>query len=251
MKSRLYPLYTKLKSLVIKVVLLIVAVFGTVNLSAQDRIELGGTLGVAYYFGDLNPSMQFLNSHLAVGGIGRYVFNDRLAFKGMAMYTNISGSYDGSNGRFVESTPDANYSFSRSIGDFSGQFEFNFLSYDHKFIASSTFTPYLSAGLGTIFYNRIEGDVGNNASKPVFILSLPFGVGAKYKINKWVRIGAEWSFRKTFVDDLDYVGDGGVDPSDPYGYGNTMTHNNDWISFANVYVTISMLKRKTRCNGGY
>jgi len=50
---------------------------------------------------------------------------------------------------------------------------------------------------------------------------------------------------------LDYMGEGSVDPSDPYGFGeSTFTHNNDWISFAGVYVTISMLKRKTKCNDG-
>ncbi len=217
---------------------------------AQDRLELGAFLGTSYYIGDLSTGVPFSNSHLAFGGIGRYVFTDRIALKGMALVGNISGDYQGQDLKYLEAH-EGNYSFNRSIGDISAQMEFNFRSYDHKFISTTTFTPYISVGLATTIYNRIDTDVENSAGNTSFILSLPFGIGAKYKINKYVRVGAEWTFRKTFVDDLDYVGPGSINPSDPYGFGeSTFTHNNDWISFAGVYVTISMLKRKTKCNDG-
>lgn len=217
---------------------------------AQDRLEIGGFVGASYYMGDLNPMTPFANPHLTVGGIGRYVFTDRLALKGMALFGTISGDYKSGDLKYLEANA-ADYSFNRKVGDISAQMEFNFRSYDHKFISSTTFTPYISVGLATTIYNRIDTESENSAGKPSFILSLPFGVGAKYKINKYVRVGAEWTFRKTFVDDLDYVGEGSINPSDPYGFGeSTFTHNNDWISFAGVYVTISMLKRKTKCNDG-
>jgi len=221
------------------------------GLNAQDRLELGAFAGTSYYMGDLNAIGQFVNPHLAVGGIGRYVFTDRIALKGMALFGRISGDYKGQSLKYLESS-DANYEFNRSIGDISAQMEFNFRSYDHQFISTTTFTPYISLGLATTIYNRIDTESENSAGKPSFILSLPFGIGVKYKINKYVRVGAEWTFRKTFVDDLDYVGPGSINPSDPYGFGeSTFTHNNDWISFAGVYVTISMLKRKTKCNDGF
>ncbi len=217
---------------------------------AQDRLELGGFIGTSYYFGDLSKGIPFANSHLAIGGIGRYVFTDRIALKGMALFGNISGDYHGQDLRYPE-TSDANYAFKRSIGDISAQVEFNFMSYDHKYITTTNFTPYISVGLATTIYNRIDTDVENSAGKPSFILSLPFGVGAKYKLNKYIRVGAEWTFRKTFVDDLDYMGPGSINPNDPYGFGeSTFTHNNDWVSFAGVYVTMSLLKRKTKCNDG-
>lgn len=229
---------------------LIVLLTGVSQLQAQDRLELGAFLGTSYYFGDLSNGVPFTNSHLALGGIGRYVFTDRIALKGMALVGNISGDYHGQDLKYLEET-DNNYSFNRRIGDVSAQIEFNFMSYDHKFISTTTFTPYISVGVATTIYNRIDTDIENSEANTSFILSLPFGIGAKYKINKYVRVGAEWTFRKTFVDDLDYIGDGSINPSDPYGFGeSTFTHNNDWISFAGVYVTISMLKRKTRCNDG-
>lgn len=229
---------------------LLFAVVISNSTQAQDRLELGGFVGASYYFGDLAKGVPFANAHPAVGGIARYVFTDRIALKGMALMGNISGSYHGQDLKYLESSTE-DYSFSRNIGDISAQVEFNFRSYDHKFISTTTFTPYLSIGLATTIYSRIDTESENSAGKPSFILSLPFGIGAKYKINKYIRVGAEWTFRKTFVDDLDYVGDGSIDPSDPYGFGeSTFTHNNDWISFAGVYVTISMLKRKTKCNDG-
>ncbi len=227
------------------------------KLYAQDRIELGGFLGTSYYFGDLNPSKQFYKPHLAIGGIGRYAYSDRIAFKGSLILGNISGDYTDENLNYKDLRPDdqqigrPEYDFSRTIADASVQAEFNFLSYDHKYLSNTNFTPYISVGLGTMIYSRVDGDDENLTSKPTFILSLPFGAGIKYKVNKWVRVGAEWSFRKTFVDDLDYDGPGEIDPSNPYGGESTWTHNNDWVSFAGVYITVSMFRRKSTCNGGY
>ncbi len=231
--------------------MLVMSFFLKSNLAeAQDRLELGAFVGTSYYSGDLSTGLPFNNSHLSAGAIGRYVFTDRIALKGMAMFGSISGDYQGQDLNYLEQS-DANYAFQRNIGDLSAQVEFNFRSYDHKFISSTTFTPYISVGLATTIYNRIDADDENSAGKPSFILSLPFGIGANYKINKYIRVGAEWTFRKTFVDDLDYMGEGSINPSDPYEFGeSTFTHNNDWISFAGVYVTISMLKRKTKCNDG-
>nr|WP_321407703.1 DUF6089 family protein [uncultured Carboxylicivirga sp.] len=237
--------------------LMAVFFFGTHNIHAQDRLELGGFIGTSYYFGDLNPSRQFYKLQPALGGIGRYAYSDRLAFKASATIGRISGDYSDESLNFKDLRPSdqqvgrPTYEFNNTIGDLTVQAEFNFLSYDHKYIANTGFTPYLSVGLGTMIYSRKEGDAENLTTKPTFILSLPFGVGVKYKVNKWVRLGAEWSFRKTFADDLDYEGPGEIDPSDPYGAGTTWTHNNDWVSFAGVYVTISMLRRKSSCNGGY
>ena len=232
-------------------VFFLLAIINIGTTDAQDRLELGGFVGTSYYMGDFNPSTPFLEPHFAFGGLARYAFTDRIALKGMALYGDISGSYNGQKVNYIEDFTYGDAAFSRSVGDVTAMVEFNFRSYDHKFISSSTFTPYIAAGLGTTFYNRIDPTDGNTEAKPSFILSLPFGIGAKYKINKWIRVGAEWTLRKTFVDNLDYVGEERVDPSDPYGFDkSTFTHNNDWISYAGVYVTISMLKRKTRCNDG-
>ncbi len=222
--------------------LLFFLVLSEKTVNAQDRLEAGPLVGASYYFGDLNPSTPFVDNHLAIGGLVRYVFNDRLAVRGTAIYAGLSGSYDSANG-ILPGVPER-YSFNRSIGDIAVMGEINMFSYDHKYIPTTVFSPYLTFGVGTLLYKRAE----EQGHKSVFVLSLPFGAGVKYKMNKWVKIGAEWSFRKLFADDIE----GNMVPDDVSAiYGNAKTHNNDWYSIVNVYVTFSFIKRSSKCIGGY
>lgn len=233
-------------------ILLGILLMGCCRVEAQNRFEIGAFVGGGYYYGDLNPSTPFKNAHPAFGGLVRYNMTDRIAFKGSAILTDLSGEYPSKGVLFPNSTG-VGYSFSRTIADVSAQMELNFMSYDHPFISNTRFTPYLCFGLATTIYKRYGDEMQNEENKTVFVLSLPFGVGAKYKLNNWIRIGAEWTFRKTFVDDLDYVGGSGIiNPDDPYGFDEkALTHNNDWYSFTGITVAFSFSRRKTACNGGY
>ncbi|MFT3740515.1 MAG: DUF6089 family protein [Breznakibacter sp.] len=233
-------------------VLIVLSACLSANVFAQDRLELGGFLGTSYYMGDLNPATPFKNSHLALGGFARYALSDRWALKGTGTIGGLSGSYP-QNGLLFAVGPDDTYSFNRKFGDVALMSEFNFLSYDHRFLSNTVFTTYITVGLASIVYKRKENRGGNESRPTVFVLSLPFGFGVKYKITEWMRIGAEWTMRKTFVDDLDDAGaTTSVDPTDPYGFGTKeISHNNDWYSFAGVTVSFNMLKRRSSCNGGY
>ncbi len=226
------------------------------NVSAQRKLEGGPFLGVAYYNGDLNPQRQFYNVNPAFGGLLRMVFNDRLAAKGTVTLSELNGSYPQKDILYPTTDPDSSgrYSFRRSIGDLSAQIEFNFFSFDHEFKPKqTTFTPYLSTGIATTLYRKykVEED-GTSSHKSHFILSLPVGIGVKWKPVDWMRVGAEWTFRKTFADDLDRVSGGAINPADPYGFNESSSlHNNDWYSFAGVYATFTLFKQRTRCNAGY
>ncbi len=239
----------------------------TASAHAQDKLEFGLFGGVSYYMGDLNPKRQFSNSRPAFGGIARYAFNDRLAAKVTVTAAGIAGEYPAYDDLYVNwegvqstttdadgnviTTTDNEYSFDRTIVDITLMGEFNFRSYDHMFREKeSRFTPYLTLGIGATGYKRYDD---NKDEKTVFVLSLPFGLGAKYKVNKWLRLGCEWRFHKTFVDDLDFVGkeDGKIDPSDPYGFDSSSAiNNNDWYSIIGIYATFSMWPRKLTCNDG-
>ncbi len=234
-----------------KILVLILLIYSTGYIHAQDKLEIGVMLGTSYYLGDLNPQKQFYKPSLSYGGIARYVLSDRFALKGTASIVRIKGDYPDNGVLFPEG--DVNYSFNRGMADGTMQVEFNFISYDHPYISTTNYTPYISFGLGTTIYKRFSTESENNSEQTVFILSLPIGVGFKYKINKWIRVGAEWNFRKTFVDDLDYVGNNlTINADDPYGFNTGWKiHNNDWYSFAGVMVTFNMFKRKTECNSGY
>jgi len=236
----------------LKIAYVFVGLFVAITFSkAQDKFEVGGYIGTSYYMGDLNPQKQFYQPALSFGGIARYVLNDRYAVKGTLGIAGLKGSYPDNGVLFPEG--EVPYSFERKVADGTVQMEFNFKSYDHPFVRTTNFTPYISLGLGTSVYKRFSTETGNNSQQTVFILSLPFGIGAKYKINRWIRVGAEWSFRKTFVDDLDVVGSNlPVNTADPYGFGNEgKVHNNDIYSVASVHLTFSLFRRKAQCNSGF
>lgn len=164
---------------------------------AQNRFEIGVFGGAGSYYGDLNPSTPFKNSHPALGGLVRYNMTDRIAFKGSAILTELSGEYPSEGVLFPNATNVA-YAFSRTIVDLSAQMELNFMSYDHPFVTNTRFTPYLTYGVATTIYKRYGDEMQNEENKTVFVLSLPFGVGAKYKLNSWIRVGAEWLVSKDF-----------------------------------------------------
>jgi opacity protein-like surface antigen len=212
------------------------------NVTGQSRLEVGPMAGGSYYFGDLNPGVPFKEPHLAFGGLARYAFTDRIALRGSVIYAGLSGTYDKTEG-VLPGVRD-NYFFDRHVGDVAVMGEINLFSYDHKYIANTKFTPYLAAGLGGVLYKRVSG----GDEKSVFVLSLPFGVGVKYKINKWLRVGAEWSFRKLFIDDIE----GNMYPeSDAPFYGTSKLNNNDWFSVVDVYVTFGLFRRRGSCQSGY
>lgn len=225
-----------------------VAMLCSVTTKAQDKLELGLFLGGAYYIGDLNPSQHFLNTRPAIGLITRYAFTDRLAVKLNAIGAGIAGSYPKQGDVYVGT---GNYSFDKIIVDIGLTGEFNFMSYDHMFFKQqSRFTPYLTLGLAATGYESYKD---NSNGKQRIVLSLPFGIGVKYKVNQWLRLGLEWTMRKTFCDDIDLVDktDVSIDPSDPYRFNeNVLTHNNDWYSLIGATITLSMWPRKLQCNDG-
>jgi hypothetical protein len=221
-------------------------------INAQTQLEGGPFIGVSWYNGDLNHQRQFYNIHPAYGGIIRYIVNDRIAFRGALTMATISGSYPEKN-IYLPETNENPYQFKRNVGDASVLLEINFFSFDNPKNKESIFTPYVALGLASTFYNRFTEEEGNYSEKPTFVLSLPFGAGVKWKVNDRIRMGADWTFRKTFVDDLDFVGrEYPVNPSDPFGFGPPKgIHNNDWYSVVGIYVTFSLLTRQEKCHAGF
>lgn len=232
----------------------LIFLFGLNLTSAESQalLEAGPMLGFSWYNGDLNPQRQFYRIHPAGGVIVRYSVNDRIAFRGGFLLAGISGAYPVGN-EVLKQQVEATYRFNRTLGDATAMMEFNFFSFDHPFKSESTFTPYFTFGLGSIFYKRYSQADGNHTEKSLFVLSLPFGGGVKWKLKNGLKLGLEWTFRKSFIDDLDLVGTQlPVDPSDPYGFDQTVvTHNNDWVSVVGVSATFSLINRRSRCNAGF
>ena len=222
------------------------------GIKSQTKLTAGPVAGVGWYNGDLNNSRQFYQMHPAFGLLFRYAIKDRIAFRAQASIMELSGDYQYQDYYFPNSAG-SSYHFERSIGDVVGLMEINMFSFDHPFSNDASFTPFLTFGLGTTIYKRYEEENGKGTEKPTFVLSLPFGAGVKWKVNPWVQVGADWIFRRTFVDDLDVMGfNNSIDPADPYHYNiSSSIHNNDWYSMVGVYVTFRVFSTGDKCFDGF
>jgi Outer membrane protein beta-barrel domain len=187
----------------------------TQNATAQRGWELGGWLGTAHYFGDLNTSFSFMHPGFAGGAIGRYNFNDRLCAK-MSLNYGLIGASDAYSSNDFEKN--RNLSFKSNIFDGTAQFEFNFLPYNHG-SREEFFTPYLFAGFSLYYSNpqanldgkwydlRGLGTEGQFRGDEYYSTqgALAYGGGFKIDITPVWSLNLEMSCRKLYTDYLDDV----------------------------------------------
>lgn len=207
-----------------KTILLLVA-FLPFALQAQQWLgssEIGFTAGGMNYIGDLNGQSMFGTVNLAFGGYARYNFDERWSLRFDMDY----GHLEGGNPDVIERR---NLSFRSYLLEGSLRAEFNFFPYslrDDHF----RWTPYLFGGFGFFAFNPkayftdpLSGESGwyelqplgtegqgtpLSGNKPRYVLkqlSMPFGVGFKYRVSKSFTFSAEYGFRKTWTDYLDDV----------------------------------------------
>ncbi len=207
-----------------KQLLIICFIFSVSLTKAQRNIDFGIIGGGTYYMGEINPRRHFYKLSPAMGALFRFNINKRYAVR-------LSGIYGGLRGSDAD-FPDRNiplrspYSFSKQVLDFSGQLEFNFL-------------PYITGEEKGLYSTYIAGGIGcgiSIGSKPFF--TIPFGVGVKVKFTARLSSGCEWSFRRTFRDDIDNVEN---------QLGSTLMNNNDWYSFVGVFITYKFFKFAVDC----
>lgn len=257
----------------------------------KKSAEAGAFLGGSYYIGDLNPLGHFNQFTKPAGGIVfRYNFNHRLAARANAFFGGIEGDDSFSNSTAQHQR---NLHFKSNIAELSAQLEFNFLDYQ---IGDDTrgFTPYVFGGLAGFRFNpRVkvndnwvnlqplgtegQGLVGgaNKRKYKLTQMSLPFGVGVKANLSKYMGISIEWGMRKTFTDYLDDVSARYYDPailaakrgamtaqlSDP-SIGTDPNYTNvgrqrgnpttkDWYSFAGIALTVKFREKRKLCPGVY
>ncbi len=185
-------------------------------LGAQQRgWEGGGWIGASYYFGDLNTNYDLSMPGLAGGVIGRFNFNNRLAFKFGGNIGTIMGNDAVSKNPFERAR---NLSFKSAIVEGLAQLEFNFLPYTHG-SSDEFFTPYLFAGLNVFHFNpktelngewielRPLGTEGQFKGEEYYAVNagLVYGGGFKIDLSYEWSINIEISARALFTDYLDDV----------------------------------------------
>lgn len=197
---------------------------------AQSHKEAGFFAGTSYYIGDINGTRQFYNPSPSVGVLIKNFFNNRHCLRFSGFYGQFKGNDLDFNNEFQQNR---RTKFSASLLDMSLTYEFNFLPFSYK-DRSSVFSPYLFGGLGLDLMMSEQYPVGNH-------FSIPFGIGGKYLASRKVTVGLEWSFRKTFRDNIDGVKSPGL-PSE-----KSALSNNDWYSFAGFFITFRLFDNPGNC----
>jgi hypothetical protein len=115
----------------------------------------------------------------------------------------------------------------------------------------SSFTSYLTAGIGVMYYpyqydpvfiygiNPMSNKPTDPLEQSVITATIPFGMGFKFNIGTRMGIGIEYQMRKLLNDKLDNL-------DDPLAHFNddgneilyrSVLHNNDWAGFLGLHLT--------------
>lgn len=199
-----------------KYILIIAVALGILSSGFAQKSEIGAFVGTSFYIGDLSHSTIFSECGIAGGVVYRYNFTPRWALKANIIFAEVHASDAKSNGNFQR-----NLSFKSPITEISVQAELNFLKiYNQK--GYNRFSPYIFGGVAVFSFNPqaqyqgqtydlqpmgTEGQGLDPAKKEYALCSfaIPFGIGLKVNIGRYVSLGAEWGMRFTCTDYLDDI----------------------------------------------
>ena len=208
---------------------------------AEYNHEIGFAGGTAFYLGDANHKTPFERSRWTAGVMYRYNFDTRWALKLHASLSQVAADSRDFGYRFPTGQDYA--AFQRQFFNLDAVAEFNFFDIGQckYYKAKNKATPYLLLGIGLTAYNAYGPDAS------MFHVSIPFGIGGKWKATKRLTIGVEWTIHKLFTDDLDVTGEDNLILNDPYRTGKTGFLDTDWFSLASVYISFSMFEINKYC----
>ncbi len=196
---------------------------------------IGLSVNAFNYYGDLSPSAKALSTDMgytrpAFGGSFVHRFGPRYQLVASFMAGGIKGSDNKSQDpndndaafRYVR-----NLSFRNRIQELSAVGQIDLFENQATYISRVKWTPYLFAGIAVFHHNPqaqvpktdLNGNSYSNAGEWVDLKDLktegqdykliqaaiPFGIGARFRLNELMDIAAEFGFRYTFTDYLDDV----------------------------------------------
>lgn len=216
-----------------KIAILSIVLAGSFVCLAQEyRYEVGPAIGITGYLGDVNTSNMYKMPRVAGGGVFRYNYSTRWAFKGNLLYVGLAGDSKNIESQFPN---EGQYKFSSHVIDLAGQVEFNFFHFGEgpRYKHYKRISPYMVAGLGL--------EMAITGGKVNLGAVLPLGIGVKFRLKERLNLGFEFTMRKSFSDRVDGI-------TDLYGYNHGFAKNTDWYSVAMFSLTYEFSKRCVKCH---
>ena len=188
--------------------------------SFEHAGEIGLSVGIGHYFGDLNPDIVFNRPKLS--GAIHYTkqMNNYIGIKVSATYAFLAYA-DKYSSNIVQQT--RNLSFNSDVWEFSLNGTFNFFKF-HPGFEGYDYTPYVGLGLGVFsydpytylkgekYYLRAIGTEGQGSAEypnkepyKNYAFCIPLTIGFKYALNTKMNIFTELRYRFTNTDYLDDV----------------------------------------------
>lgn len=269
---------------------IIIAFIAPFLVSAQQNVEIGLMLGGTNYAGEMTNN-RHENYNFSGGLMIRYNPNSQVSLRGNIFYGTLEGDDKNLNN---EANKKRNLNFTSPLLEFSVLGEWNIFGFDaigNK--KSEGVTPYLFAGLGIFKFNpkgelngeKVElqplGTEGQGTTPlqtrkkyALTQVSIPFGIGLKFRLSRKFVVGLEYGPRLTFTDYIDDVSLTYVNPTileaqygqrsaimanrsgedkGPYDIitqkGQQRGDNNirDWYSFVGVTLSYSLNLHKVKC----
>jgi hypothetical protein len=220
------------------VLILLLSVFVVQTKGQKYKAEFGLMGGKSFYMGDVNANELFYNNRSSFSLFYRYNLNGRFSLKAnMGMY-GIAGN----TSRMQDEFPNwEDVGFERKLVDAGVHLEMNFFEYGMPSYVSGSnlISPYVFVGFGITGFKT-------DALKAT--PHIPFGVGLKLKVLPRINLGVEWSLKKTYDDNLDYLhNSSGFSLSDPLGIKSDYNKNKDWYSALALFIGIDLQYAGSKC----
>lgn len=182
----------------------------------SGRNEVGWSLGVSNYHGDISHGLNMKGFHLAGGLYYKRNWSGYFTNRLQLSYLKISGTDKGDRSYAAR-----NLSFKTPIYEFAEMVEFNFRRFGMNF-KDDYWSPYFFTGLAGFMFDPTREEnsnvklrnlrtEGQSKGYSLFQPALPIGFGIKTMLHQkknqgvWI-FGVEGFWRKTFTDHLDDVG---------------------------------------------